>query len=210
MKVKCYDEEGNEVYDREGELVCEAPSPSMPLYFLNDPGNEKYLDAYFRHYTHKRVWRHGDYVIFHTDTGGITFLGRSDATLKPSGVRIGTAEIYSVVETIPEIADSLAVGQNWKGDQRIILFVKMAKGHTLTEEVKEKIRRSLRERASPRHVPAVILEVPDIPYTYNLKKVETAVANLVNRRKVVNRDAIMNPEALDYIEKLLPTLWEQA
>jgi acetoacetyl-CoA synthetase len=180
----------------------------MPLYFLNDPGNEKYLDAYFRHYRHKRVWRHGDYVIFHSDTGGITFLGRSDATLKPSGVRIGTAEIYSVVETIPEIADSLAVGQNWKGDQRIILFVKMAKGHTLTEEIKEKIRRSLRERASPRHVPAVILEVPDIPYTYNLKKVETAVANLVNRRKVVNRDAIMNPEALEHIEKLLPLLLE--
>jgi len=209
MKVKCYDEEGNEVYDREGELVCEAPSPSMPLYFLNDPDNEKYLDAYFRYYTHKRVWRHGDYVIFHSDTGGITFLGRSDATLKPSGVRIGTAEIYSIVETIPEVADSLAVGQNWKGDQRIILFVKMAQGHRLTEELKEKIKMSLRERASPRHVPAVIIEVPDIPYTYNLKKVETAVANLVNRRKVVNRDAIMNPEALDYIESLVPLLWEE-
>jgi len=210
MKIKCYDEEGNEVYDRPGELVCEAPSPSMPLYFLNDPGNEKYLDTYFRYYPNKNVWRHGDYVIFHSDTGGITFLGRSDATLKPSGVRIGTAEIYSIVETIPEVEDSLAVGQSWKGDQRIILFVKMAEDHRLTEEVKEKIRRNLRERASPRHVPAVILEVPDIPYTYNLKKVETAVANLVNRRKVVNRDAIMNPESLDYIEKLLPTLWEQA
>jgi acetoacetyl-CoA synthetase len=206
MKIKCYDEHGNPVYDREGELVCEAPAPSMPLYFLNDPNNEKYLDAYFRFYTHKRVWRHGDYVIFHSDTGGITFLGRSDAVIKRSGVRIGTAEIYSVVEKFKEIADSIAVGQNWKGDQRIILFVKMAAGYSLTDELKDRIKKELREKVSPRHVPDIILEAPDIPYTFNMKKVEIAVSNIINGRKVINRDSLINPESLDYFEKILPLL----
>lgn len=206
MKIKCYDEQGNPVYDREGELVCEAPAPSMPLYFLNDPDYEKYLDAYFRFYTHKRVWRHGDYVIFHSDTGGITFLGRSDAVIKKSGVRIGTAEIYSVVERFKEIADSLAVGQNWRGDQRIILFVKMADKYSLTEELREMIKKELREKVSPRHVPDIILEVPDIPYTFNMKKVEIAVSNIINGRRVINRDALINPESLDYFEKILPVL----
>lgn len=206
MKIKCYNESGEPIYDSEGELVCEAPAPSMPIYFLNDIGLEKYLDSYFRFYTNKRVWRHGDYVIFHSDTGGITFLGRSDAVLKPSGVRIGTAEIYSIIETFPEILDSLAVGQEWKGDQRVILFVKMVKGVVLTEELKDRIRSALRVRASPRHVPAIIMEVPDIPYTFNMKKVEIAVANIINGKKVVNREAIINPEALEYFEKILPLL----
>ncbi len=201
MKIMCYDEGGEPVFDREGELVCEAPAPPMPLYFLNDPGDEKYLDAYFRYYTHRRVWRHGDYVIFHSDTGGITFLGRSDAVLKPSGVRIGTAEIYSIVESFREVADSLAVGQEWRGDQRIILFVKMAEGYVLTEELKNRIKQALRERASPRHVPAIIMEAPDIPYTYNMKKVEIAVSNIINGRKVTNRESIRNPESLDFFEK---------
>nr|NIN53728.1 acetoacetate--CoA ligase [Nitrososphaeria archaeon]NIQ34291.1 acetoacetate--CoA ligase [Nitrososphaeria archaeon] len=177
MKVKAYDEVGNPVVDQRAELVCEAPSPSMPLYFWNDPNNEKYQEAYFNFYQFagKNVWRHGDYIIIHSDTGGITFYGRSDAVLKPSGVRIGTAEIYNVVEKLPEIADSLALGQNWKGDQRIILFVKLAAGYNLTVELKDKIRKTLRENASPRHIPALILEAPDIPYTFNMKKVEIAV-----------------------------------
>ena len=170
MKIKAYDMNGEPIWDTQGELVCEAPAPSMPLYFWNDPNNERYLDAYFRFFPNKNVWRHGDYVIFHSDTGGITFLGRSDAVLKPSGVRIGTAEIYNIVEKLPEIADSLAVGQNWKGDQRIILFVKLSPGYSLTEELKDKIRKALRENASPRHVPALILEAPDIPYTFNMKE----------------------------------------
>ncbi|MEM1975515.1 MAG: hypothetical protein QW074_05445, partial [Candidatus Caldarchaeum sp.] len=157
--------------------------------------------AYFRYYTHKRVWRHGDYVIFHSDTGGITFLGRSDAVLKPSGVRIGTAEIYSIVESFREVADSLAVGQEWRGDQRIILFVKMAEGYVLTEELKNRIKQALRERASPRHVPAIIMEAPDIPYTYNMKKVEIAVSNIINGRRVTNRESIRNPESLHFFEK---------
>ena len=126
MKVKAYDENGKPVWDKEGELVCEAPAPSMPLYFWNDPNGEKYKSAYFEYYPN--VWRHGDYVVMHSDTGGITFYGRSDAVLKPSGVRIGTAEIYNVVEKIEGIADSLAIGQNWEGEQRIILFVKLAPG----------------------------------------------------------------------------------
>jgi len=204
MKVKSYDEKGKAIYDKEGELVCEAPAPSMPLYFWNDPKGEKYKNAYFEFYPN--VWRHGDYIVMHKDTGGITFYGRSDAVLKPSGVRIGTAEIYNQVEKLGEIADSLAIGQDWKGDQRILLFVKMAPGYTLTEELKNKIRKTLRENASPRHVPAIIMEMPDAPYTLNMKKVESAVTNIIHGRPVVNRDALMNPEVLDYYEKILPEL----
>jgi acetoacetyl-CoA synthetase len=206
MKVKAYDERGNPVFDNQGELVCEAPAPSMPLYFWKDPNNERYLDVYFRFYPNKKVWRHGDYIVIHSDTGGVTFLGRSDAVLKPSGVRIGTSEIYSVVEQLPEVTDSLAVGQDWKGDQRIILFVKIALGHNLTEELKTKIRKCLRENASPRHVPALIVAAPDIPYTFNMKKVEVAVTNIIHGRPVLNRDALINPESLDYFEKILPEL----
>jgi acetoacetyl-CoA synthetase len=209
MKVNAYDEKGNPVRDREAELVCEAPSPSMPIYFWNDPENKKYIEAYFSYYKGiKNVWRHGDLIIYHSDTSGITILGRSDFTLKPSGVRIGPAEIYRIVEKFKEIADSLAVGQKWKDDERIILFVKMAQGYKLTEELKERIKKALREEASPRHVPALIFEVPDIPYTYNMKKVESAVYNIINGKPVTNRDALINPESLDYFEKLLPLLKE--
>lgn len=204
MKVKAYDEKGKEIYDQQGELVCEAAAPSMPLYFWNDPTGEKYKSAYFEVYPH--VWRHGDYIVYHSDTGGITFYGRSDAVLKPSGVRIGTAEIYNVVERIEEVADSLVIGQNWKGDQRIVLFVQLRPGHQLTEELKNKIRKALREQASPRHVPAIILEAPGVPYTLNMKKVESAVTNIVNGRPVTNRDALMNPQILDYFESILPEL----
>jgi acetoacetyl-CoA synthetase len=204
MKVKAYDEQGNPVVDREAELVCEAPSPSMPIYFWNDPDGRKYRDAYFDVYPN--VWRHGDWIMIHSDTGGITFLGRSDFTLKPSGVRIGPAEIYNVVERFEEIADSLAAGQDWKGDQRVILFVQIARGFQLTENLRKKVKRALREEASPRHVPALIIEAPDIPYTFNMKKVESAVSNILNGRPVTNRDALINPESLDFYEKLLPEL----
>lgn len=208
MKVRAYDEKGNAVVDEEGELVCEAPSPSMPLYFWNDPKNEKYKEAYFNFYqfTGRNVWRHGDYIIISSETGGITFLGRSDNVLKPSGVRIGTAEIYSVVEKFPEIADSVVVGQNWKGDQRVILFVQIAPGYTLTEELKDKIRKALRENASPRHVPALIHETPGVPYTFNMKKVESAVRNIIEGKPVANRDALTNPESLEYFQRILPEL----
>jgi len=204
MKVKCYDEKGDAVVDQMGELVCEAPSPSMPLYFWNDPNNEKYKEAYFSVYPD--VWRHGDFVIIHSDTKGITFLGRSDAVIKPSGVRIGTAEIYRQVENLQQIADSLAIGQQWKGDQRLILFVKLAEGYSLTNELKNKIKKTLRENASPRHVPARIIWVPDIPYTLNMKKVEIAVTNIIHGKPVSNRDALINPESLDYYRDILPEL----
>lgn len=204
MKVKAYDESGNPVWDQQGELVCEAPAPPMPLYFWNDPNGEKYKSAYFEHYP--RVWRHGDYVTMHADTGGIIFYGRSDAVLKPSGVRIGTAEIYNVVEKMEGIADSLAIGQQWEGDQRIILFVKLAPGVRLTEELKDKIRKTLREKASHRHVPSIVMEMPDAPYTLNMKKVESAVTNIIHGRPVLNRDALMNPEVLGYFEKIVPEL----
>jgi acetoacetyl-CoA synthetase len=201
MKIKAYNDNGNPVYDTQGELVCEAPTPSMPLYFLNDPDYTRYKDAYFAVYPN--VWRHGDYVKFYSDTGGITFFGRSDAILKPSGVRIGTAEIYNIVDGFEEIADSLAIGQNWDNDQRVLLFVKLSPRHTLTDALKERIRKALRDKASPRHVPAMILDVPDIPYTFNMKKVESAVTNIINGRQVTNRDALTNPESLDHFEALV-------
>jgi acetoacetyl-CoA synthetase len=210
MKVNVYDENGRPVVDMMGELVCEAPAPSMPLYFWDDPGNRKYLDAYFEYFRPKgkNVWRHGDYVMMHSDTGGITFYGRSDAVIKSSGVRVGTSEIYNVIDKLSEVKDSLAVGQNWKGDQRIILFVKLAPNEHLSVELEEMIRAALRREASPKHVPDLILQVSDIPYTFNMKKVETAVTNIVNNKPVTNKEALVNPECLDDYTRLLSLLRE--
>jgi acetoacetyl-CoA synthetase len=199
-KCKAYDDKGNSIVDQQGELVCEAAIPSMPLYFWNDPDGRKYREAYFGVYP--GVWRHGDYIQIHSDTGGITIFGRSDSTLNPSGVRIGTAEIYNQVEKLAEIADSLAIGQSWQGDQRIVLFVKLNEGYQITEELQSEIRKRLRENASPRHVPAKIIQVPDIPYTLNMKKVESAVTNIIHGRPVSNRDSLINPESLDYYQNL--------
>jgi acetoacetyl-CoA synthetase len=204
MKVKAYDEKGKPIYSEQGELVCEAPAPSMPLHFWNDPDGQKYQSAYFEFFPN--VWRHGDYIVFHQDTQGITFYGRSDAVLKPSGVRIGTSEIYNVLDGLEEVADGLVIGQNWKGDQRVILFVQLRQGISLNKELEDKIKKALRDKASPRHVPAFILQVPEIPYTLNMKKVESSVTNIVNGRPVTNRDALKNPECLDYYEKILPEL----
>lgn len=209
MKVKAYDETGQPITNEKAELICEAPSPSMPIYFWDDSDFKKYKTAYFKFYTNKNVWRHGDYIIIHGDTGGITFYGRSDAVLKPSGIRIGTAEIYDIVEKIPEIVDSLAIGQSWKGDQRIILFVKLSPMHEFTNELITKIKVVLREKASPRHVPAIILETPDIPYTFSMKKVEIAVTNIIHGQPVLNKDALINPESLEYFEHILPVLLDK-
>jgi len=199
MKVAVFDNEGKPLLDRPGELVCLAPSPSMPLCFWRDEKGEKYRSAYFDVFP--GVWRHGDYVQI-TPTGGAIIYGRSDATLNPGGVRIGTAEIYRVVEALEEVEDSLAIGQKWKGDERIVLFVKLAQGHELTEELKAKIRRALREQLSPRHVPAKIIAVPDIPYTINMKKVEIAVRNIIHGLPVVNVDSLANPESLEHFKDL--------
>jgi acetoacetyl-CoA synthetase len=198
--TKVYDEEGKPIFDKPGELVVEKPFPSVPLYFWGDKDGSRFMETYFGMYPN--IWRHGDYIIHHSDTGGMTALGRSDNILKPAGVRIGPAEIYNIVEKIEGIEDSVVVGQYYKGDQRIILFVKLKEGLTLTEELKEKIKEELRTKASPRHVPAKILQVPDIPYTFNLKKVESAVWNIVNGRPVTNIGAIINPSCLQYFEKL--------
>ncbi|MFW9777573.1 MAG: acetoacetate--CoA ligase [Candidatus Heimdallarchaeota archaeon] len=204
MRVFAYNEKGEPVFDQQAELICEAPSPSMPLYFWDDPHNIKYRAAYFDFYKsqNKNVWRHGDYIVINSKTGGVTFYGRSDAVLKPSGVRIGTAEIYNIVESLPEIVDSVAIGQNWKGDQRVILFVRLTEGQELNEDLKKKIVSELRTKGSPRHVPALILETPDIPYTFSGKKVEISIANIIHGRPVLNRDALQNPESLDYFEQI--------
>ncbi|MEW6423967.1 MAG: acetoacetate--CoA ligase [Bacillota bacterium] len=199
MKVESFDENGNPVLDQKGELVCTAPFPSMPVYFWNDEGNKKYRSAYFDYYPH--VWRHGDYIEI-TGTGGVIIYGRSDATLNPGGVRIGTAEIYRQVESLPEILDSIVVGQNWDNDVRVILFVKLAEGVQMTEELKKKIKTAIRENTTPRHVPAKIIAVADIPYTLNGKKVEMAVRSVIHNEPVLNQDALANPEALAYFKDL--------
>ena len=205
MKVESYDENGKYLYNQKGELVCTAPSPSMPIYFWDDPDNKKYHDAYFD--TYPNVWRHGDFIEIRQDTGGVIIYGRSDATLNPGGVRIGTAEIYRQVEGLEEIADSLVIGQDWKNDVRVILFLKMAQGYVLTEELKDKIKRNIRQNASPRHMPAKIIAIKDIPYTLNMKKVELAVKKVIQGEPVLNRDALANPDSLD-LYKDLPELQE--
>ena len=200
MKVESYDENGKPVLNQKGELVCSAPFPSMPIYFWDDPDNKKYHAAYFDVYPN--VWRHGDFIEIREDTGGVIIYGRSDATLNPGGVRIGTAEIYRQVEQMEEIDDSLVIGQEWIGDVRVILFVKLAEGRELTEELKKKIKQDLRANASPRHVPAKIISVPEVPYTLNMKKVELAVKKTIENKPVLNRDALSNPEALDYFKDI--------
>ncbi|MCP4690143.1 MAG: acetoacetate--CoA ligase, partial [Desulfobacterales bacterium] len=195
MKVEAFDENGKPAIGKQGELVCSAPFPSMPIYFWDDPEGRKYHSAYFDVYPN--IWRHGDYIEVN-ERGGVTIYGRSDATLNPGGVRIGTAEIYRQVEQLPDIADSVVVGQSWKNDVRVILFVKLAEGVELTDDLKNKIKRTIRENASPRHVPAKIIGVPDVPYTLNMKKVELAVKKVIEGKPVLNKDALGNPEALDY------------
>jgi acetoacetyl-CoA synthetase len=195
MDVRAFDPLGNELIDQQGELVCCKPFPSMPIYFWDDPDGSKYHNAYFDVFPN--VWRHGDFITV-TRRGGVVMHGRSDATLNPGGVRIGTAEIYRQLEQMAEIDDSVVVGQDWKNDVRVILFVKLAEGVELTAELKNKIKQTIRTNASPRHVPAKIISVPDIPYTLNMKKVELAVKKVIQGQAVLNKDALSNPQALDY------------
>lgn len=199
MKVEAFDENGRPVLGRQGELVCTAPFPSMPIYFWDDSDGRKYAAAYFDVYPN--IWRHGDYIEIN-EHGGVKIFGRSDATLNPGGVRIGTAEIYRQIDQLEEIEDSLVIGQNWKNDVRVILFVKIALGADLTDGLKDKIRSLIRANASPRHVPAKIIAVPDIPYTLNMKKVELAVKKMVEGKPVDNRDALKNPESLEFYANL--------
>jgi acetoacetyl-CoA synthetase len=193
MAVDVFDAEGKPVRGVEGELVCTRPFPSMPVSFWNDPDGSRYRAAYFEHYP--GVWRHGDWARL-TEHDGLVILGRSDATLNPGGVRIGTAEIYRQVEQLPEVLESLVVGQEWEGDVRIVLFVRLREGHTLDADLCERIRRRVREHASPHHVPRKILAVPDIPRTISGKITELAVRDVIHGREVGNVDAMANPGAL--------------
>lgn len=195
MKVFAYDENGTPVVGTQGELVCTAPFPSMPIYFWDDQNGKKYQAAYFEGFP--GVWTHGDFIEV-TERGGLIMYGRSDATLNPGGVRIGTAEIYRIIEQMEEIEDSVVVGQQWQDDSRVILFVKMKVSYDLTDELQQRIRENIRWSVSPRHVPAKIIEVPDIPYTINMKKVELAVQKIIHGRQVKNKDALKNPEALNF------------
>ena len=193
--VDSFDEDGNSVVGSQGELVLTEPMPSMPVGFWGDTDGSRYREAYFEHYP--GVWRHGDYVLFHGDTGGVTFYGRSDSVLMPSGVRIGTAEIYRQVEKLDEVLESLAIGQDWQGDQRIVLFVRLRDDLALDDTLVQKIRKTIRDNTTPRHVPARVVQVTDIPRTISGKIVELAVRNAVHGRPVKNTDALANPEALD-------------
>ncbi len=199
MDVDSFDEYGQSVTGKQGELVCKTAFPSMPVYFWNDAGGKKYHDAYFDVY--EGIWRHGDYILLSAH-GGITMFGRSDATLNPGGVRIGTAEIYNVVENMDEVEDSVVIGQPWDDDERVVLFVKLNEGYRLNDELKTKIAKLIRNNCSPRHVPAIILETPGVPYTLNGKKVEIAVKKAILGQEIKNKDALSNPEVLDYFEKL--------
>ncbi len=199
MDVHAFDSNGKPVINQQGELVCVSPFPSMPIYFWDDPDGQKYHKAYFDVYP--GVWRHGDFIKI-TETGGVVFSGRSDATLNPGGVRIGTADIYRIIDNIDEIADSVVVGQDWNDDVRVLLFVKMAEGSDLTDELKKRISSLIRTNATPRHVPAKIIAVADIPYTLNMKKVELAVKKVIQNEAVLNKDALINPEALDCYQNL--------
>ncbi len=199
MKVEVWDESGKPVTGKPGELVCTMPFPSMPVSFWNDPGGEKYRAAYFEHFP--GVWRHGDWAEL-TERGGMIIYGRSDTTLNPGGVRIGTAEIYRQVETIPEVLECVAAGQERDGDVRIVLFVRLRDGFALTDGLKEQIRMRIKENASPHHVPKIIAEVADLPRTMNGKISEIAVREAIHGRDVKNLDALANPEAIELYRNL--------
>jgi acetoacetyl-CoA synthetase len=199
MSVDVFDPEGRPLRQAEGELVCTRPFPSMPVAFWDDLNGEKYRSAYFDHFP--GVWRHGDWARL-TEHNGLVILGRSDATLNPGGVRIGTAEIYRQVEQLPEVVESLVVGQEWDGDVRIVLFVRLREGLTLDEALTERIRKRVRDHTSPHHVPRKIVQVADIPRTISGKITELAVREVIHGRPVANRDALANPGALELFRGL--------
>jgi acetoacetyl-CoA synthetase len=199
MHVLVYDDAGRPVVGQKGELVCAAPFPSMPLGFWRDPDGAAYSKAYFERFP--GVWHHGDFAEL-TEHDGMIIYGRSDTVLNPGGVRIGTAEIYRQVEQVPEVVESVVVGQDWRGDVRVVLFVKLRAGIALDEPLTRRINDQIRRNASPRHVPAKIVAVADIPRTRSGKIVELAVRDCLHGRPVKNMDALANPEALTLFENL--------
>ncbi len=199
LKVEVFNTQGRSLVADKGELVCSAPFPSMPLCFWNDPDGAKYRSAYFERYP--GVWHHGDYVEL-TPWGGMIFHGRSDAVLNPGGVRIGSAEIYRQVEKIPEVLESVAVGQDIDGDVRIVLFVRLQPGQSLTSALVDRIREVIRSNTTPFHVPKKIIEVADIPRTRSGKIVELAIRDVIHGRPIANREALANPEALEFFRDI--------
>ena len=199
MDVDIFDEKGLSVKNKKGELVCKKPFPSMPVKFWNDENNKKYKSAYFEKY--KNIWHHGDFAKI-TKNGGFVIFGRSDTTLNPGGVRLGTAEIYSVVDGFEEIQESIVIGQSWKNDIRIILFVVLNKGYNLTEDVKNRIKRAIKINASPRHVPSKIIPIFEVPKTKNGKLVELAVKQSIEGEKIKNLEALANPDSLEQFKNI--------
>jgi acetoacetyl-CoA synthetase len=194
MAVEVFDDQGHCIKEQPGELVCTKSFPSMPVGFYNDPDGTRYHDAYFSRFPN--VWCHGDWVAL-TKSGGMIIYGRSDAVLNPGGVRIGTAEIYRQVEALDEVMESIVVGQDFEGDVRVILFVKLRESLVLDDPLRERIRKQIRKNTTPRHVPAKILQVSDIPRTKSGKITELAVRDVIHGRTIKNRDALANPGALD-------------
>jgi acetoacetyl-CoA synthetase len=194
MAVEVFDDQGRPLRGAQGELVCVKPFPSMPLGFWDDPEGKKYRAAYFERFP--GVWCHGDWIEI-TPRDGVIIYGRSDAVLNPGGVRIGTAEIYRQVEQVPEVLECIAIAQNWENDVRVVLFVRLRDSLRLTPEIEQRIVAQIRKNATPRHVPAKILQVADIPRTKSGKIVEMAVRDVVHGRSVKNKEALSNPEALD-------------
>ena len=199
MSVEVFDENGKSIINSPGELVCTKPFPSMPIYFWNDENGEKYKNAYFNFF--KNIWRHGDWAKL-TNRGSMVIYGRSDATLNPGGVRIGTAEIYKEVESFNEVNEALVIGQNWDDDIRVVLFLKLSEGNELNENLINKIKLSLRTKVSPRHVPAKIISVKDIPRTRSGKITELAVRDVIHGKTIKNAEALANPEALRFFSNL--------
>ena len=199
MDVDIFNEQGASINNMKGELVCKTPFPSMPIKFWNDENDRKYKSSYFEKY--KNIWHHGDFAKI-TNNGGFIIFGRSDTTLNPGGVRLGTAEIYNVVEKFEEIQESIVIGQSWKNDIRIILFVVLNNGYKLSNEIKDKIKKAVRFNASPRHVPAKIIAISEIPKTKNGKIVELAVKQIIEGNKIKNLEALANPDSLEQFRKI--------
>jgi acetoacetyl-CoA synthetase len=199
MDVQVWDDSGQLVKNGKGELICARPFPSMPIYFWNDSGNKKYQSAYFAKFNN--IWCHGDYVL-ETDNGGLVFYGRSDTILNPGGVRIGTAEIYRQVEKLDEVQESIVIGQNWQGDVRVILFVKLTSDLCLDDLLVTKIKSQIRSNTTPRHVPEKVIQVADIPRTKSGKIVELAVKNMVENKAVTNIESLANPDALSFYKNI--------
>jgi acetoacetyl-CoA synthetase len=199
MAVESWDDNGHPQTGKKGELVCIKPFPSMPIGFLNDPTGERYHSAYFDRF--ENTWCHGDFIEINA-RGGVVIHGRSDTTLNPGGIRIGTAEIYRQVEVVDEVSEALVIGQKWQDDVRIVLFVTLLEGVVLDDQLKHKIRTQIRQNTTPHHNPKVIIAVPEIPRTLSGKIVELAVKAVVEGKDIDNKEALLNPQALDYFADL--------